>query len=161
MNAPSPSPDVGRIRFRKLRIAWSAFWSLACVLLIVLWVRSYWHVDVLQRQSTSRLFIICSSKGRLAYFENRASPQSIMPPEEIASIIGDFIRLAAKPILGFGRVRGLRIPPLCFAPYWFPVLISGVLAAVPWLRWRFNLRTLLIATTLVAIGLGTIVYSIK
>src|SRR6476619_2972176 len=29
------------MRFRKLRIAWSVFWGLACVLLIVLWVRSY------------------------------------------------------------------------------------------------------------------------
>src|SRR6476620_2384492 len=29
------------LRFRKLRIAWSVFCGLACVLLIVLWVRSY------------------------------------------------------------------------------------------------------------------------
>src|SRR6188508_2933238 len=27
--------------YRKLRIAWSAFWGLAAVLLIVLWVRDY------------------------------------------------------------------------------------------------------------------------
>src|SRR5215212_550767 len=30
------------MRFRKLRIAWSVFWGLSTVLLIVLWVRSYW-----------------------------------------------------------------------------------------------------------------------
>ena len=142
------------MRYRKLRIAFSAVCGVLCLLLIVLWVRSYWHVDVLQKPSTSRLFIISSSKGRLAYFENRASPQSTMPPEEIAPIIDNFILRAAKLILGFGRVRGLRIPPLWFAPYWFPVLISGVLATVPWLRWRFSLRTLLIATTLVAVVLG-------
>src|SRR4051812_41646326 len=29
------------MRFRTLRIAWSVFWGLACVLLVVLWVRSY------------------------------------------------------------------------------------------------------------------------
>jgi hypothetical protein len=29
------------MRFRKLRIAWSVGWGIACVLLIVLWVRSY------------------------------------------------------------------------------------------------------------------------
>src|SRR3954470_19207851 len=34
------------MRFRKLRIAWSVFWGLACVLLIVLWGRSYWRWDV-------------------------------------------------------------------------------------------------------------------
>jgi hypothetical protein len=29
------------MRFRKLRIAWSVFWGLACVLVILLWVRSH------------------------------------------------------------------------------------------------------------------------
>ena len=29
------------MRFRKLRIAWSVACGIACVLLIVLWVRSY------------------------------------------------------------------------------------------------------------------------
>ncbi len=33
------------MRFRKLRIAWSVVCGLACVLLIVLWVRSYWWID--------------------------------------------------------------------------------------------------------------------
>ena len=39
----------GRMRFRKLRIAWSVVWGLAAVLLIVLWVRSYWWVDQITR----------------------------------------------------------------------------------------------------------------
>jgi len=34
--------------------------------------------------------------------------------------------------------------------------IPGVVAAALWIRWRFTLRTLLIATTLVALGLGLI-----
>jgi hypothetical protein len=29
------------MRFRKLRNAWSVAWGIACVLLVVLWVRSY------------------------------------------------------------------------------------------------------------------------
>ena len=33
------------MRFRKLRIAWSVACGLACVLLIVLWARSYWWCD--------------------------------------------------------------------------------------------------------------------
>ena len=33
------------MRFRKLRIAFSATCLIACVLLIVLWVRSYWRSD--------------------------------------------------------------------------------------------------------------------
>jgi hypothetical protein len=37
----------------------------------------------------------------------------------------------------------------------------GTLALVPWIRWpkRFSLRTLLITTTLVAVGLGIVVAS--
>jgi hypothetical protein len=35
------------MRFRKLRIAWSVGCALACVLLITLWVRSYWRADSL------------------------------------------------------------------------------------------------------------------
>ena len=44
-------------------------------------------------------------------------------------------------------------------PYWLPVLISGVFAATPWIKWSrgFSLRTLLIGTTLVAVGLGLVV----
>src|SRR4051794_14507847 len=45
MSTPSPSPDAGRVRFRKLRIAFSAVCLIACVLLIVLWVRSRWWND--------------------------------------------------------------------------------------------------------------------
>ena len=39
---------------------------------------------------------------------------------------------------------------------WFGVLLSATLPIVPWIR-RFSLRALLIATTLVAVGLGLIV----
>ena len=38
------------------------------------------------------------------------------------------------------------------------VLLMAALAAVPWLRWRFSLRTLLIAMTLVAVVLGIIMW---
>ena len=34
------------VKFRKLRIAWSVGWGLVAVLLCVLWVRSYWWVEV-------------------------------------------------------------------------------------------------------------------
>jgi hypothetical protein len=43
-------------------------------------------------------------------------------------------------------------------PHWIVVIVSGAVAIMPWLRWRFSLRTLLIATTVVAVVLGLIVY---
>src|SRR3954462_13903444 len=38
-------PDC--MKFRKLRITWTVLWGIACVLLVELWVRSYWHQDLL------------------------------------------------------------------------------------------------------------------
>jgi hypothetical protein len=34
------------MKFRKLRIAWSVACGILCLLLIVLWVRSYWSSDL-------------------------------------------------------------------------------------------------------------------
>ena len=51
-----------------------------------------------------------------------------------------------------------------YVPQWLPVLLLsalGTLAAVPSIRWRFSLRTLLIATTLVAIVLGAVVWLVS
>jgi hypothetical protein len=44
-------------------------------------------------------------------------------------------------------------------PHWFLVLATIGLSALPWLRLRFSLRTLLIATTLVAVVLGLVVWA--
>jgi hypothetical protein len=49
-------------------------------------------------------------------------------------------------------------------PHWFAVTLLTTIALLPWSlshRWRFTLRTLLIATTLVAIVLGLIVWAAK
>src|SRR5215212_8964377 len=73
------------MRFRKLRIAWSVFWGLAAVLLIVLWVRSYWWWDELYTPTSvkryyspelsSRQVIIVSASGRsqVNYSEGRGN----------------------------------------------------------------------------------------
>ena len=72
---------------------------------------------------------------------------------------------------GSGRVpKDFAFEPDCeplqitmCAPHWFLVSTLFTLAAIPWLpaaKWlkRFSLRTLLIATTLVAVGLGVVVW---
>lgn len=42
-------------------------------------------------------------------------------------------------------------------PHWLLLLLAATISAMPWIKWRFSLRTLLIATTLVAVGLGIVV----
>jgi hypothetical protein len=44
-------------------------------------------------------------------------------------------------------------------PYWLLVIAAAAFGASPWCLRRFSLRTLLIATTLVAVGLGVVVMS--
>jgi hypothetical protein len=45
------------------------------------------------------------------------------------------------------------------APGWVLGGLCVAVAGLPWLRWRFSLRTLLIVTTLVAVVLGLAVYA--
>ena len=59
---------------------------------------------------------------------------------------------------GFGTGRLANGWAMAF-PHWCPVVISGAIAVACGIRrsWRFSLRTLLVATTVVAIVLGLVV----
>jgi hypothetical protein len=46
-------------------------------------------------------------------------------------------------------------------PHWFLILGASTVAIAPWIRWRFSLRTLLIAATVVAVGLGLLVMMLR
>jgi hypothetical protein len=48
-----------------------------------------------------------------------------------------------------------------FIPHWILPLLAVAPAALPWRSSRFSLRTLLVATTLVAVVLGLIVYATR
>src|SRR5947208_1113873 len=67
------------LRYRKPRIAWSVFWGLACVLLIVLWVRSYWRRDIVEHINENNTSIAISShRGALDLY--RTIPGDLLPP---------------------------------------------------------------------------------
>ena len=51
---------------------------------------------------------------------------------------------------------------LGITPTWFALAVFGAICVAPWtiatrFSWRFSLRTLLIAITLLGVGLGTII----
>ena len=127
------------MKFRKLRIAWSFGCSLATTLLVVLWVRSYWKADYIQPW---RQHSVVSLRGTL--FVDKGIVQT-------TSAIGDLpAALQSKQYSFVPFSSGLAIR------YWTVTALTEALAIVPWLRFRFTLRTLLIATTLFAIALGLI-----
>jgi hypothetical protein len=159
------------MRFRKLRIAWSVFWGLACVLLIVLWVRSYFHGDDITWVLPDGECIRCDARrGELLVcrypaiklegdnrrtFSHQVNINPNVRPRDWPSTYYGFA-FAANYLKD-----GIYVAIL---PQWITVAMFAVLAAVPWIRlfsWRFSLRTLLIATTLVAVALGIIAYAIR
>ena len=124
------------MRFRNLRIAFSATCLIACVLLIALWVRSY------------------SKMGFYAFWG-----RNFFIRNGNVTVDDTWVE---KNLRWFGAQR-VKTPTGTWPaiPFWLPTLFVGVLAGVPWLRYRFSLRTLLIATTLIAMVLGVIVWSVR
>ena len=164
----SEPPKNGPCVFCKLRITWTVFCGLACVLLIVLWVRSYKHDDAIQAASpSSSPLVLRSFKGQLSYWRWQGVNAALrIPTKALNEDLDDILSGSRQRVYwGFGRLS-YPIGPGggLFVPHWFPVLISAALAAIPWLpwwSWRFSLRTLLITTTLVAVVLGLIVYATR
>lgn len=156
------------MRFRKLRIAWSVAWGIVAVLLIALWVRSYWWSDSIVADFTTSLCTqVDSGYGICAFVisnhklpgntwvvhsdsvHNPRFPYGEYPPPH-------------SPIWGFFspyiRVDDGVIDASVILPTWFAITVTASFAAFPWLSFRFSLRALLIATTLVAMALGLIVW---
>lgn len=134
---------------RGLRIAWTAFFGLVCLLLGALWVRSLSRFD---RVSVGRQKAIASDGGRLMINEvfnlNRERPQLPVSTE--------WFQLAGVSFSIWTAPRGALIPVNVgrAIPLWQPIAVAAALTAAPWMRLRFSLRTLLIATTLIAVALG-------
>jgi len=148
----------GRKRFRKLRIAWSVGWGILCLLLIVLWMRSYWRLEAIHVSRNS----FSSMRGIAGWTYWTEGTPATRFGWGSASL--DDMRKSGR--FTTQRARGFRLQrtPDGFTlilPHWSLLVVALVISAAPWLRWRFSLRTLLIITTLVAVGLGWIVYALR
>jgi hypothetical protein len=159
------------MNYCKLRIAWSVIWGLACVLLVVLWLRSYWWRDmVFARNPDVGSTYAASLQGKLRvslFREHRNSPTDFATwgaNTAAAERMSDLLERSPMPqrvrALGFELVNYWN--PFAFAiPFWFLVPVFACGAMLPWLRWQFNLRALLTATTVVAVVLGVMVYAAR
>ena len=65
------------MRFRKLRIAFSATCLIACVLLIALWVRSYWRIDWLSHLSSNSYANVASARGCVGFWYDCPPPANV------------------------------------------------------------------------------------
>jgi len=145
------------MKVRKLRIAWSVAWGVVAVLLCVLWVRSYWRVDALETPYEYQLISLYGT------FQVAPMDESIganwkswqLNSGSIEELFDVDLLSRERLALAFQFKRHLVLP------WWFVILATVAVAATPWLRFRFSLRTMLIATTLVAAALSLIVWAVK
>lgn len=139
--------------FGYLRVAFSVVCGIISLLLVMLWVRSYSYSDELRLSITdSRILWFDSMFG-----ETSLSSIPLRGPAWQATIISEQIEQPGSTVgFTFRRKRGAWSLSV---RHWFLVLLCFMLAAAPWLKWRFSLRTLLIAMALIALGLGIVAIS--
>jgi hypothetical protein len=138
-------------------MAWSVTWGAGCLLLLMLWMRSFYYRDLLGGVAWSHVITLESVDGHLGidwYFLNPAY---------------------SGPSWGITRYNhrshgfGVRMPLQIVVAHWSMLLLLGAICAIPWLGtigWtshlnRFSLRDLFIVTTLAAAVLGAIVYALR
>ena len=144
------------MKYRKLRIAWSVGWGLLTVLLCVLWVRSYWWWDVADLGTPG---VVHSLRGCIRYrLNDERNPQVVMSSVNLSDLEKAGVPLRLPSWYGFEFRRGPKYFQFAL-PNWLLILAATGLSAAPWIRWQFSLRTLLIAMTLLAVGLGLAVYA--
>ncbi len=139
------------MKIRKLKIAVSAASILACVLVLALWVRSHWVCDTVTWNGGRRVAVfsghgyirVSASNTTLARAPLlRWQPGITMMPDGIGP--WDFQASRQHIFLAF--------------PHRFPVVVLILLAVAPWIHWRYSLRAMLIAVTVVALALGLLLY---
>jgi hypothetical protein len=151
-----------------LQIAVTALCLTACVLLIALWVRSYWWADAFwHRPAETIAFRVMSDEGGMTFLTVKDISLRVMgdPPALGFSHRNYWYEGYSRATSGastFTKVfRGFhdRARSTWQIPHWLLVVLAASTGALPWTArwgWRFSLRALLIATTLVAVGLGIV-----
>ncbi len=146
---------------RWLRITASAVCLVVCGLLVALWVRSYWRLDGIRGplSSTKQLYI-ASSMGKFAVRVVDADPTIHWGVKSIKRLGKDRLRAMGRVAVVDNRKFGFKGDDFLI-PHWLlmlPFAALGTLAAIPWICWRFSIKTMLIVTAVVAVILGIIVW---
>ncbi len=140
-------------RFYRLRIAVSMFIGVVTVLLCMLWIRSYWWMDMYQRVGPNRdTLTITSLNGEVVASSRTWSNVFKIYTRYNSGPITDDVTKFWNDSQGISRVH-------LHTQYWKLLLITATCSVVVWMRFRFSLHTLLIATTLVAVVLGLAVWA--
>ena len=148
-------------KYRKLRIAWSVGWGIVAVLLVVLWARSYrWVEQLMVPISNNGAIGLGAMPGNAVIVINQKWGRP--PWTKLSNPADEWLALGGyshSRIWGFFEIKATAV----VIPFWCSLVVVATIASIVWvrqLRWRFSLRTLLFATTLVAVVLGLIVWAL-
>jgi hypothetical protein len=137
---------------RNARIAWSVAWGVVAVLLVGLWVRSYSWWDAVGVPTNHMLV---SMQGNFLWDHSvamTARPAKTMPTTQTGIV--NSLRLDDIIIWPMdARVEIFDSSPMT-VPIWWAVVAAVLIGGAAWAPVRFSLRTLLVATAVVAVGLG-------
>jgi hypothetical protein len=161
---------------RALRVTWTAFWGIAAVLLICLWVRSYFQTDIVRIRAQKFISSYLAGFGEIGIdVAINTSPGGFSFPGDSGKPV--FIDSSAK-MNSWEPDKGHPLMNLCgfrlqnyllntynrrvfnfSLPFWFAFWACFAFAMLPWIRWsmHFSIRTMLVITTLFAIGVTFVV----
>jgi hypothetical protein len=165
------------MRFWKLRIAWSVVWGVVTMLLIGLWTPSYSHqIHFLGWTSSARSVSVLSYNGWMQFDTNWHDTSDWVVKAQLPNWEATIRHIEPDPLFGitpnlaphprwssYHSSERLSSYSQVTVPGWFPVLVAISLTGLPWitLSRRFSLRTLLIATAVVAVVLGLIIWVVR
>jgi hypothetical protein len=173
-NEPA-APEAPRRGFRKLRIGWSLGWGILALSLIGLWVHSA------RNQVRAAIWVSDSHYINavvfLHWFEINVAKPASQPAAIFISNYAEYFHsnYVAKPTSLTSPVHrwhiGSSAPPFTPGisirlPLWIPLVFIALVGTIIWFvrlpnLTRFSLRTLLIATALVSVTLGLIVWAVR
>jgi hypothetical protein len=155
----------GRPVSKRIQITVSLVFAVATAVLSFSCGRSFFYRDQLLRIFDSQMIGIESASGHVRVAQVAPLAGSGTLPAELArgwsAFSGPFRSDTAPPPMYELIEAGLHcvgVVTYLVVPYWFLVLSSAVLVALPWLNLQFSLRSLLIATTLIAGLLGLLAW---
>jgi hypothetical protein len=108
--------------------------------------------------SSTRIFRLFSNSGNVYVgLEKRYTPRPRWSFVRLHSLPSQKVPVPLSAWEGsIGANQGFLV-----VPHWLPASMLVTFAALPWIRWRFSLRTLLIGMAAVAAVLGLIVWAAK
>jgi hypothetical protein len=148
-----------------LRIAASVVCLIPCLLLIGLWVRSNRFCETTTRIDSNHQATVLGWDGGSLYLIKAPSKDILRPNGTLLDthshgwrLEGGFPVTKEPARFRWSFSNGIT---MIYFPFWLLVPIAAVLVALPWIRWHFSLRTLLIAMTLMAVVLMLVVWAAK